>query len=155
MCTWGTDATAAPGVAMLRPCGATPTARRGTLRRSLAGFQPAGYVFGVIGEDNGGSGALDAGHDFEDDALLINPAVARGSLHHRIFGADIVRGDRRVESLTDAGDDVEIRESGLYHDDVRALFEVESDFAKRLAGVGRIHLIAAAVAKLGRGLGSF
>ena len=38
-------------------------------------FQPAGDVLGVIGQDDRGAGALDAGHDFEHDALLVNPAV--------------------------------------------------------------------------------
>ena len=46
-------------------------------------------------------------------------------------------------------DDVEVGQRGLHHQDVGALLEVELRLADRLVGVGRIHLIAAAVAELG------
>jgi hypothetical protein len=37
---------------------------------------------------------------------------------------------------------------GLHHDDVGAFLDVQRDFAHGLARVGRIHLVAAAVAEL-------
>ena len=48
-------------------------------------LQPAGDVLGVVRQDDGGAGALDAGDDFEDDALLVDPAIARGGFHHGVF----------------------------------------------------------------------
>ena len=50
-------------------------------------------------------------------------------------------------------DDVEVRQRGLHHHDVGALLEIERDLAQRLARVARVHLVAAAVAERGRGLG--
>ena len=52
-------------------------------------------------------------------------------------------------------DDVEIRERGLDHHHVGAFFEVERDFFQGFAGVGGIHLVAAAIAELRRGLRGF
>src|SRR6202035_2624397 len=51
--------------------------------------------------------------------------------------------------------DVEIRERGLDHDDVGAFFEIKGDLFEGFAGVGGVHLIATAIAKLRRGLSGF
>src|ERR1700675_4094215 len=55
----------------------------------LSRLQPVCDVLGVIGQDDVGAGALDAGENFEYDALLIDPAFLRGGLDHRIFAADV------------------------------------------------------------------
>src|SRR5690348_4124089 len=122
---------------------------------SLAMLEPAGSVFGVIGEDDGGAGALNAGEDFERNAFFVDPAVARGGLYHRVFAAHVVGGDGYVEMVADTLDYIQISQRGLYHDHVRALFQVELDFAYRLARVARIHLVAAPVTELGRGIRRF
>src|SRR6185437_8301765 len=122
---------------------------------SLAMLEPAGSIFGVIGEDDAGASALNAGEDFERNAFFVDPAVARGGLYHRVFAAHVVSGDGNVEALANTLDYIQISQRGLYHDHVRALFQVELDFAHRLARVGRIHLVAAPVTELGRGIRRF
>src|ERR1017187_3391733 len=75
---------------------------------SSAGLEPASDVLSVIREDDGCTCALDAGHNFEDDTLLVDPTLQRRGFHHRIFRADIVGGDGNVESLANSLDHVEI-----------------------------------------------
>ena len=118
-------------------------------------FQPASGVFGVIGEDEVGAGAMDAGENFQHDALLVDPAFLRGGFDHRVFAADIVGANGHVEFVAHLANDVEIRQRGLDHHDVGALFQIERDFPQRFARVGGVHLIAAAIAELRRGLRGF
>src|SRR5690348_18459067 len=99
---------------------------------SLAMLKPAGSIFGVIGEDDRGASALNAGEDFECDAFFVHPAVTSGGFHHRVFAAYVVGGDGNVEALANTLDYIQISQRGLYHDHVRALFQVELDFAHRL-----------------------
>src|SRR5260370_25075651 len=65
--------------------------------RSLAMLQPAGGLLGVVGEDYGGAGALDASQDFEDDALLVEPAFGYGGFDHGVFAAYCVRAHGELE----------------------------------------------------------
>src|ERR1700733_10543039 len=51
----------------------------------LSRSQPAGYVLGVIGENDVGSGPLDACEDFEHCAAFVQPAICSGSFHHGVF----------------------------------------------------------------------
>ena len=76
-----------------------------------------------------------------------------GGLQHRVLAGDVVGGERGAGRVLDPADDVEVRDGGLDHQHVGALVEVELGLAHRLGGVGRIHLVAAAVAELGRRLG--
>src|SRR5262249_42899426 len=99
--------------------------------------------------------ALDAGDDFEDDALFINPAFLRGGFDHRILAGDVIRADGYVKAIANLANDVQIRERGLDHDDVGAFFEIERDFFQGFTSVGRIHLVAAAIAELRSGLRGF
>src|SRR6267154_5944754 len=110
---------------------------------------PGGFP-GVVRNDDVRAGAADRGQRLEHRASLVNPAVARGSFDHRVFAADLV-GSRRVpEPLLHPRQDVEIRQRGLHHHDVRALFDVLLHFAQRLVSVRRIHLVRLPVAKLRR-----
>ena len=109
----------------------------------------------MIREDDIRAGALNSGHYFQHDALLVYPAVARGGFHHRVFSAHVVCRDGHIIPLTHALNDIEVGQGRLDHDHVRALFEVERDFAQSLARIGRIHLITAVVAKLRRRLRRF
>src|SRR3984957_20058003 len=128
---------------------------RGGSRHNSAGLQPARHVFRVVAENDFGAGALDAGENFEDHALLVDPAVARRGFHHGVFAANVVGGHGNVESIAHALNDVEVRQRGFHHDYVAAFFQIERHFAQRLARVSRIHLIAAAVAELRSGLRGF
>src|SRR5258706_995430 len=109
----------------------------------------------MVGEDYGGAGALDAGQDFEDDALLVEPAFGCCGFYHGVFAAYVVGAYGDVEFGGAGADYVEVGEGGLDHYHVGAFFEVEGYFFQGFAGVGGIHLVAAAVAELWRGLGGF
>ena len=71
-------------------------------------------------------------------------------LDHRVFARDVVGRDRAVETLAHRPDHVEVGERRLDHQHVCTLVEVERAFAKRLADVRWIHLVAAPVSE-GRG----
>src|SRR5579859_2261145 len=116
--------------------------------KKLAVVEPAGGLLGVIGEEDGGAGALDAGQDFEDYAFFVKPAFGYGGFDHGVFAADVVGAYRDVEFVADGADYVEVREGGLDHYHVRAFFQGFAD-------VGGIHLVAAAVAELRCGLRGF
>src|SRR5215210_1711496 len=112
--------------------------------------EPAGYIRGVVGDDDVGAGALHAGERLEDCGLLVEPAVLRGGFYHRVLPAHAVRSDGQVRGLPDPAENVEVRQRGLDHHDVGPLLDVQLDLEERLAGVGGIHLVAAPVAE-GRG----
>ena len=76
-----------------------------------------------------------------------------GRLDHRVLAADVVGGDRQARRLLDPADHVEVGQRRLDHDHVGALLDVEQRLAHGLVGVGGIHLVAAAVAERGRGVG--
>ncbi|GIV82294.1 MAG: hypothetical protein KatS3mg051_1648 [Anaerolineae bacterium] len=59
----------------------------------------------------------------------------------------------QVEALPYPPDDVQIGQRGLDHDHVRAFLHVELCFAQGFAGIGRVHLMRAAVAESGGTLG--
>ena len=65
--------------------------------RKLSRSKPASDVLGVVGEDDVGAGALDAGEDFEDGAAFVEPAVCGGGFDHGVFAADVVGADGNVE----------------------------------------------------------
>ena len=44
--------------------------------------QPAGYLFGVVGDDDVGAGAADGGQQFQGHWLFVDPAGAGGGLDH-------------------------------------------------------------------------
>src|ERR1700730_8349906 len=78
----------------------------------LTVLEPAGGLLGVVGEDYGGACALDAGQDFEGDALLVEPAFGCSGFYHGVFAADVVGADGYIEFFADAADYVEIGERG-------------------------------------------
>ena len=80
-------------------------------------------------------------------------SVLGGGLDHGVLAADLVGAERDVEAHAGFGDDVEVGDGGLDHDHVGALLKVELDFAHGFAGVGRVHLVAAAVAEGWSGVG--
>ena len=62
------------------------------------------------------------------------------------------RRDRRAGGVLHTPDHVEVRGRGLDHYHVRALGQIELSLPDPLEGVGRVHLVSAPVAELGRGL---
>src|SRR5258706_1474047 len=118
----------------------------------LAGFQPTREVLCVIGEHYARTRAMNASHNLEPDSLFIGPSIRGGRFHHGKFPAHVIRANGDVERLPDAMNDVQIRERRLHHNHVGALGEIEFNFTNRFPRVGRIHLVAAAVAGLRRRL---
>jgi 2-phosphosulfolactate phosphatase len=80
-------------------------------------------------------------------------AVRRGSrLEHRVLTAHVVSRRGPIEALFHPRDDVEIGHRRLDHDDVGTFGKIGLNLAQRFLDVRRIHLVAAPVAKLRRGL---
>src|SRR6202030_4339672 len=100
-------------------------------------------------------GPLNPRQDLEHHPLLVNPAVSRRGLHHRILAAHVVRGYRHIKPLANPLDNIQVWQRRLHHDHVRALFQVERHLAQCFPRVGRIHLVAAPIAKLRRRLRRF
>src|SRR5579864_8228150 len=123
--------------------------------KKLAVVEPAGGLLGVVGEEDRGAGALDAGQDFEDYAFFVKPAFGYGGFDHGVFAANVVGAYGNIEFVAHGADYIEVREGGLDHYHVRAFFQIERDFFQGFAGVGGIHLVAAAVAELRCGLRGF
>ena len=107
----------------------------------------------MVGEDEVGPGAADAREQLEHGARLVDHAGGGGGLEHRVLAAHVVRAERQGRRLAHARDDVEVRHRGLDHQHVGALLLVEAGLAQGLAGVARVHLVAGAVAELGRAVG--
>ena len=57
-----------------------------------------GSFLGVIGQDEVGAGSFDAGQDLHHDALSVDPAQLGGSLDHGVLAADVIGGQREVDS---------------------------------------------------------
>src|SRR5262249_47683891 len=69
---------------------------RWVTRGSLAGSEPPGCIFGVIGQHDGCTGTLDGRQDFEHDALFIEPAMLDCCFDHRILAAYVVGRHRHM-----------------------------------------------------------
>jgi hypothetical protein len=108
----------------------------------------------VVGDDDVGTRTADAGEGFEDGRALVEQPGGGGGLDHRVLPTHVVRGHGHVGALLDAPDDVEVGQRGLDHQDVGPLRGVERGLADRFGGIGRIHLVAPAVPRLGRAVGS-
>ena len=102
---------------------------------------------GVVGDDRVGTRAADRGQRLERRGPLVEPAVLSGGLEHRVLARDMVGGEGCAGGVLDPADHVEVGKRGLDHEHVGALVEVELRLADRLEHVGRIHLVAAAVAR--------
>src|SRR5579883_149230 len=72
-----------------------------------------------------------------------------------MLGADGVSRGWIAKLSFDAVNDIQVSQSRLYHENVSPFLHVESHLAQRLAGIARIHLIAAAIAELWGRFGSF
>ena len=106
-----------------------------------------------VGDDEVGAGAADGDEGLEDGALGLEPAALEGGVQHGVLAGDLVCAEGDVEALAGGADDVEVGEGGLHQDHVGALGDVEVDLAHGFAKIRAVHLIAAAVAELRRGVG--
>ena len=71
----------------------------------------------------------------EHRARLVDPAVARRGLQHRVLTAHVVRRRRIAERVLHLADDVEVGHRRLHHDEVGAFVDVLLDLAQRLAAL--------------------
>ena len=107
--------------------------RERTLGRAT---EPRGNVLRVVGDRDVGAGPADAGQRLEHGGALVEQALGRGDLDHRVFAADVVGGDRHAGRILDPPD-VPGTAAGLDHQDVGALLDVELGLAhglERVAG---------------------
>ena len=105
-------------------------------------------VFGKVGNNQIGPGALNGREDFHDHALLIEPAELSRGFDHGVFPRDRVGSQREPELLPDPSDHVQVGQRGFHHDDIGPLIQIEPHLADRLGCIGRIHLIGAPIAEL-------
>src|SRR6516165_10527887 len=115
-------------------------------RLRSAFFQPPGNIKSVISNNYVDPCAFKAGERLKDDPPLVDPAAEGSGLDHGVLAGDVVGRDRHAERVLDAAGDVKVGQSRFDHDDVGALCQVESDLANRLITVGRVQLVAAAIA---------
>src|SRR2546425_8455692 len=106
-----------------------------------------------VGDHHIGARPPDRDEGLQHGALLVEPPEPARRPDHRVLAGDRVAGQGHAELGLRARDDVQIRQRGLDHDDVRALVEVERDLAQSLQRVGRVHLVRAPVAELRRRVG--
>src|SRR5947208_16853358 len=66
----------------------------------------------------------------------------------------MIHGGRFAKTLPHTPKDVEVGQSGLYHHDVRAFLDIQSNFTQCFLRVRVIHLVRTTIAKLRWALGS-
>ena len=66
----------------------------GRLAVSLVTTEHSRGVAREIGDDHVGAGAANRGQRFHHRALLVDPAIPRGGLDHRVLAAHLIRGGR-------------------------------------------------------------
>jgi hypothetical protein len=77
---------------------------------------------------------------------VVEPAVLRRRLQHRVLAAHLVGEGRHAERVLHPAQDVEVGHAGLDHHHVGALGDVERHLAQRLVAVARVHLVDLLVA---------
>jgi len=75
------------------------------------------------------SRAANGGACFANRRGAVDPAAFGGRAEHRVLARNLVGSYGHVGGGTDAGDEVQIGERGLDHDEVGAFFHVEAHFA--------------------------
>src|SRR5258708_18383447 len=123
--------------------------------RKSASRQHARRIAGEVRQDKICACAADGRERFHHNAVVIQPTVADGGHDHAELARYLIRSQRHWETVARLADQVQIRKRGLYHQHVRALFEIELHLVHGLAGVGRVHLIGAPVPERRRGFGGF
>ena len=116
--------------------------------------QPRCELFGVVRNDEIGARTFDGREDLRDGRPLVQPSVGRGRLHHRVFPAHVLGREGEFGELRPGLlNHVEVGKGRLHHEYVGALLDIECGLAQRFPGVGRIHLMRAAVPVFGRAFG--
>ena len=71
-------------------------------------LEPLGKLVGVIGEDEAGAGAFEGVHGLQHRPFFIDPAVLGGSLEHRVFTGDLIRGSGDGDGVGDCPENIQI-----------------------------------------------
>src|SRR5690554_1386567 len=103
----------------------------------------------MISNDHIGTGPFDRSQDLLNHPLLIYPSIGCCRLHHRELSTYIVGNNRYIEVVLHPSDYIQIAQSRLDHNHIGTLQDVLLYLAQSFIAVGRIHLVTAAVAKLG------
>ena len=91
-------------------------------------LQHLGQLQGVVRDENIGAGAFDGGGCLENDSFAFDPAGACGGFDHCVLSADLISGQRHIELLASARNDIEVCQRRFDHDDVHAFFDIERAF---------------------------
>src|SRR5829696_555905 len=70
-------------------------------RSRAPSHQPGGGVLGEVGDDHVGAGAANRGERLHRGGPLVDPAVLRCGLQHRVLAADVVGRERRAGRVLD------------------------------------------------------
>src|SRR5258707_6045572 len=109
---------------------------------------PLGYFPGPVSDDEICACSPEGSHQLQDRIFFINPPVLGCRLEHGVFTAHVVNRSGHLEPVFYPPEYVQIWQAGFYDQQIGTLFEIQGDLSQRFAGVGRIHLIAAAIAKM-------
>src|SRR5260370_39525894 len=109
---------------------------------------PLGYFPCPVSDDEICPCSQERIHQPQDRIFFINPTVLGCRLEHGVFTAHVVNRSGHLEPVFYPPEYVQIWQAGVYDQQIGTLFEIQGDLSQRFAGVGRIHLIAAAIAKM-------
>ena len=98
-------------------------------------------LLGEVRDDDVRAGAPDARERFHHRRVFVEPAELPAAFTMAYSPLTEYAATGRPNSLLHLANDVEIRQRGLDHHDVRAFVHVEGDLAHRFLGVGGVHLI--------------
>src|ERR1700676_3481185 len=85
---------------------------------ALARLGPSRHVLGVIGQYDLRTGALNRRQNFQNNTLLLQPAIADCGFHHRVLAAYVVRTHRDVKAIPHLANYVEVRKPGFHHNNL-------------------------------------
>src|SRR6187399_940580 len=99
------------------------------LHSELHASEGSSSLASIVGDDHVGTSAPNAGERLEHHALLVEPAILRRRLQHRVLTAYLVCSRGLAESLFHLAENIEIRKRRLHQDEIGAFGDVDLHFA--------------------------
>ena len=101
----------------------------------------------MIREDQVRTGTPEAEQGFQHHTALFNPPLLCRRLHHGVFATHVVGRNGQAAFRTQLGNDIEIGQAWLHHQDVGAFVFVHLCLEQRLPAVRRVHLVGVLVGR--------
>src|SRR5919202_5729657 len=98
---------------------------------STSPVQQASRVFREIGQDEVRSSPFDREERFHHGSGFVQPSRPTRGPDHAVFAAYLVGRDGQIDARARRGDDIQIRQGRLDHDDVRPLLHIQIDLSHR------------------------